>query len=263
MNIVIVGAGQGGCNIIHSFANIEDIKINMVVDRDMDAVGIKLAKEQGIRCSKSIDDISPDNTDLILEVTGSQNVSRILVDKFKDKCTILDSNAALLIVFLVKKNIETLNKLNNSMEIITDTSYTVEQELQQITTSVDSIHKVSETLAVCTENSNEYIIKTDEIVKYVDKMAKHTKILGLNAAIQAARAGEQGKGFSVVSTEIQKLAENNKSFSVEITKILNQLSEEIKKVKEETDKLNHLSELQVNALDKVNLAVDRLVKETS
>ncbi|MCH5138959.1 hypothetical protein JMF89_17475 [Clostridiaceae bacterium UIB06] len=263
MNIVVVGAGQGGFNIIHSFANIEDIKINMVIDRDMDAVGIKLAKEQGIRCSKSIDDINPDNTDLILEVTGSQNVSRILVDKFKDKCTILDSNAALLIVSLVKKNIETLNKLNNSMEIITDTSYTVEQELQQITTSVDSIHKVSETLAICTENSNEYIIKTDEIVKYVDKMAKHTKILGLNAAIQAARAGEQGKGFSVVSTEIQKLAENNKSFSVEITKILNQLSEEIKKVKEETDKLNHLSELQVNASNKVNLAVDRLVKETS
>lgn len=263
MNIVIVGAGQGGYNIIRSFANIEDVKINMVVDRDMDAVGIKLAKERGIPCSKSIDDIKVNTTDIILEVTGNQNVSKILSDKFKDKCTILDSKAALLIVSLVKKDNETLNKLNSSMEIITDTSYTIEQELEQITTSVGSIHKVSENLAICTENSNQYIIKTDEIVKYVDKMAKHTKMLGLNAAIQAARAGEQGKGFSVVSTEIQKLAESNKSFSVEIGKILNQLSEEIKKVKEETDKLNHLSKLQVNASDKVNLAVNKLVKETS
>jgi len=263
MNIVIVGAGQGGCNIIRSFTNVEDIKINMVIDRDMDALGIKLAKEQGIPCSKSIDDINSNNTDLILEVTGNKNISRILLDKFKDKCTILDSKAALLIISLVKKDIETLNKLNNSMEIITDTSYTIEQQLKQITTSVDSIHKVSENLAISTENSNEYIIKTDEIVKYVDKMAKHTKILGLNAAIQAARAGEQGKGFSVVSTEIQKLAESNKNFSVEIGKILNQLSEEIKKIKEETGKLNYLSELQVNASDKVNLAVDKLVKETN
>lgn len=263
MNIVIVGAGQGGCNIIRSLTNIEDIKINMVIDTDKDALGIKLAKEQGIPCRKSIDDINSDTTDLILEVTGNKNVSRILSDKFNDKCTILDSKAALLIISLVKKDIETLNKLNNSMEIITDTSYTIEQQLKQITTSVDSIHKVSENLAVSTENSNEYIIKTDEIVKYVDKMSKHTKILGLNAAIQAARAGEQGKGFSVVSTEIQKLAESNKSFSIEIGKILNQLSEEIKKIKEETGKLNYLSELQVNASDKVNLAVDKLVKESS
>lgn len=262
MNIVIVGAGQGGYNIICSFINIEDIKINMVIDRDMDAPGIRIAKEHGILCSKSIDDINPNNTELILEVTGNNNVSKILYDKFQDKCTILDSKAALLIISLVKKDIETLNKLNNSMEVITDTSSTIEKQLKEIATGVDSIHKVSENLIISTESSNEYITKTDEIIKYVDKMAKHTKILGLNAAIQAARAGEQGKGFSVVSTEIQKLAENNKSFSVEISKMLNQLSEEIRKIKEETSKLNYLSDLQVNASNAVNLAVDKLVNQT-
>lgn len=258
-----MGAGQGGYNVIRSLINIEDIKINMVIDRDMDAVGIKLAKEQGIRCSKSIEDINSNDTDLILEVTGNKNVSKLLWDKFKGKCTILDSQAALLIISLVKKNNETLAKLNNSMETISVTSNEIEQQLKQITASVDSIHKIGESLGVCTNNSNEYIMKTDEIVKYVDKMSKHTKILGLNAAIQAARAGEQGKGFSVVATEIQKLAENNKSFSLEIVKILNQLSEEVKKIRKETDKLNQLSEAQVSASDIVNSAVDRLVKETS
>jgi methyl-accepting chemotaxis protein len=262
MNIVIVGAGQGVYNIIRSFTNIEDIKINMVIDRDMDAPGIKIAKEQGIPCNKSIDDINSNNTDLILEVTGNKDVSKILFDKYKDKCTILDSKSALLILSLVKKDIETLNKLNNSMEVIADTSSTIEQQLKEITTGVGSIQNVSENLIISTENSNEYITKTDEIIKYVDKMAKHTKILGLNAAIQAARAGEQGKGFAVVSTEIQKLADNNQSFSVEISKMLNQLSEEIKKIQEETSKLNYLSDLQVNASNTVNLAVSKLIKET-
>ncbi|WML33048.1 methyl-accepting chemotaxis protein [Clostridium sp. OS1-26] len=263
MNIVVVGAGHGGCSIIQSLSNISDIKIKTVVDRDMDASGIKLAKQLGITCLKSIDDISCDNIDIILEVTGSENVSRILFEKFSDKTTILNSKAALLITTLVKKDIETLEKLNKSMEVINDTSSVIQKELKDISTSVKDIHNVSDTLVISTKNSNEYITKTDEIIKYVEKMTKYTKILGLNAAIQAARAGEQGKGFSVVATEIQKLAESTRGFSEEISKILNQLSGEIKNIKEESNKLNSLSELQVTASNKVNNAVDKLVNETS
>lgn len=262
MNIVIVGAGQGGYNIIRSFSNIKDIKVNMVIDRDIEAPGIKLARQLGIPCCKSIDDINCNNTDVIIEVTGSKNISKLLFDKFNEKCTILDSKAALLIISLVRNDIESLEKLNNSMDIICDTSSVIQSQLKEITVSVDNIHKVSDNLNISIENSVDYIKKTDEIVKYVDKMTKHTKILGLNAAIQAARAGEYGKGFSVVSSEIQKLAESNKSFSLEISKMLNQLSEEIKNIKEQTNKLNDLSELQVKASNGVNKAVDKLVIET-
>lgn len=263
MNIVIVGAGQGGYNIIRSFNNIKDIKINMVIDRDTDAPGIKLARQLGIQCGKSIDDISSSNTDIIIEVTGSKNVSNILIEKFNEKCTILDSKAALLIITLVKNDIESLEKLNNSMNVICDTSTVIQDQLKEITVSVENIHNVSDSLNLSTQNSADYIKKTDEIVKYVDKMTKHTKILGLNAAIQSARAGEYGKGFSVVSSEIQKLAESNRSFSMEISKMLNQLSEEIKNIKQQTSKLNNLSELQVKASEGVNKAVDKLVTETS
>lgn len=262
MNIVVVGAGNGGYNIIQCLSNISDITIKSVVDRDMDASGIKLAKQLGITCLKSIDDISCDNVDIILEVTGNENVSRILFEKFSDKTTILNSKAALLITTLVKKDIEVLEKLNKSMKVINDTSSAIQKELKDISTNVEDIHNVSDSLVSSTKNSNEHIAKTDEIVKYVEKMTKHTKILGLNAAIQAARAGEQGKGFSVVATEIQKLAESTRGFSEEISKILSQLSGEIKNIREESNKLNYLSDLQVNASRRVNNEVDKLVSET-
>lgn len=48
--------------------------------------------------------------------------------------------------------------------------------------------------------------EVQEFVALVRKMARQSKLLSLNAAMEAARAGESGSGFGVVAAEVRRLA---------------------------------------------------------
>lgn len=263
MNIAIVGAGAGGTNIIESFSKIDEIRITQVIDSRNDAPGVVLAKKLGIRCLQSMSEISTMNLDIIIEATGNEKVKQELNDTFGNACTIIDSQGALLIMTLVKRDIAVLDKLNNQISVIKDTSAQVQTHIKDISTSIDSTYEINKKLNEISKTSIEYIEETDRIITYVNNISKQTKILGINATIEAARAGEQGRGFSVVANEVQKLADSSENFAKEITKILTKLSEEIKEVEAVAKNLSSLSELQVQASTNVNTAVNSLVDQIS
>jgi methyl-accepting chemotaxis protein len=258
---VIVGAGTGGCEILTSFNNLENVDINLIIDKNMNAPGIELARKLKIRYSQSIEDINISNTDIIIEVTGSEKLKNILKEKFGDSCTIIDSKAALLTMTLVKKDIRSIEKMNNQISLINNTSSAVQKQLHEISTSVENIRNVSSTLLTSTKDSKEYIKKSDKIIQYVNEISKQTKILGINASIEAARAGEQGRGFSVVASEVQKLANNSADFAKEINHTLVMLFNEINRINEEVTKLDTYSEIQTKAKEEANKAVNELVEE--
>ncbi len=260
MNLVIVGAGKGGLNLIDYFSSVKGIHISLVIDKDLNAPGIIAAKNLGINYSQNIEDIDCDNTDIIIEATGIDSVAKILNDNFSNTCTVIDSKSALLIMALAEKNIETLESLNHQISVIENTSEIVQKQIEEISTSITNIHHVSDSLLKSTQISNKYINESDNIVRSVNKIAHQTKILGINASIEAARAGEHGKGFSIVAREVQNLAKYSQDFADEISQILLRLANELNSINNEVSKLTNLSDVQLNASNEVTSAVDILVK---
>ena len=60
----------------------------------------------------------------------------------------------------------------------------------------------------------------ENITRLVTDFANETKMLAMNAAVEAVRAGEHGKGFSVLSVEIRKLADESKRSAERISDLV-------------------------------------------
>ena len=61
------------------------------------------------------------------------------------------------------------------------------------------------------------------ITSTIDSLAFQTSLLSINASVEAARAGENGKGFSVVATEVGRLAKDTKTAAHDISSQIERL----------------------------------------
>lgn len=258
MNVAVIGGGAGGSKIIKLLSQIESVEIKIVIDKKYDAPGIKLAQEMGIKVSQNIDDLDADVVDIIIEVTGNEDVSKLIYNKYGNKCKIIDAEGALLIIEIANHDAVNFEKLSKKVKDINGATLIVQSQIESIISSVKEMHGVADRLLNLLNISNDYIKQSDEIIEYVNNIAMQTKILGINATIEAARAGEHGRTFSVVAKEIQDLASNSEVYAKDINGILTKLSEEIKKLNYEVESLEKLSQNQINATEEVRIAINSL-----
>ncbi|MCD6059921.1 MAG: chemotaxis protein [Moraxellaceae bacterium] len=76
----------------------------------------------------------------------------------------------------------------------------MEETMRQV---MDAAGSINSRLAVLNEKAGNIT----QVVATITKVADQTNLLSLNAAIEAEKAGEYGRGFSVVATEIRRLAD--------------------------------------------------------
>jgi len=262
MRLAVVGAGLGGTNLIKAMKDLEGVDINLVIDRDMDAPGIRLAKEVGIDFTSDLMEISNKRVDAIIEATGVPIVIETLQEAFGHSHKIIESDVAQVMMTIVDQQVLLSDKLNTQMNAVTQTTSQFEAELSRISETVDVLSTVSGQLSHSTDASNVFIEQSDQMITAVNKITNQIKILGLNANIEAARAGEHGRGFAVVASEVQKLSDDTARFAQEISTLLKSISNENEKITSEVVKLDELSHNQRSVSDNVQSALTSLMKET-
>lgn len=107
------------------------------------------------------------------------------------------------------------NKYNGLLkQIIEELVITHKSKLEDID-SLDGISKKIKTIIPLSEE--------------VSEIASGIELISLNASIEAAYAGDKGKGFSVIASEIRKLATQSEEASLKIKKEINATNDHIGK----------------------------------
>jgi methyl-accepting chemotaxis protein len=90
------------------------------------------------------------------------------------------------------------------------------RHLEELNDDVQETARAAESLATASDQIRGF-------VALVQKIARQSKLLALNAAMEASRAGEHGEGFTVVANEVRRLAQGTSEAAEHTDQLMKEL----------------------------------------
>ncbi len=170
----------------------------------------------------------------------------------------------------VEKMALDMSEISNSISEISDsTSATMDKTSNVITvsgTAKENLEGLMEANGYTTQSAEDVIASINSVSAAVQQItmaanmimeiSNQTNLLSLNASIEAARAGEAGRGFSVVASEIQKLADQSNASAQQIQSIIEDVTSKTEQCTSIAGQIQDAISQEANALNGVRSSFD-------
>ena len=228
-------------------AERESEKLNDSVIELIKAVG-KLAQEKNLAfkipvseditgaISDSLNLLAKETSKILSEVKSTSNhVANVslLVKRHSDKVITVantERQEVITTAVMLEESVKAMNAIaKDAQEASLQADKTIENTksaLSTVLSSVEGINSIRTTISETEKRIKRLGERSQEItgiVSLINSIAERTHILALNASMHAASAGEAGRGFAVVADEVQRLAENAREATSEISTVVNNI----------------------------------------
>lgn len=262
------------------------LEVTKVIEKSIKAANFNAMKSE--EASKKNEDLTNrilevvsvivENADDVNEIVGEISMSSQVVGNAIEEI----SSGALKTSEEIQSQSSSVEKIEtqieNSASLIYDMNNYSNKTADEIEIGIDIIRKLELESEVVTNNSNkvsgimkelnDMSISIAQITSMISNIAEQTNLLALNASIEAARAGEAGRGFSVVASEVGKLADESKVATAKINSIILELqtksSESTSMVQtliSSNKKQNQLVNNTKSAFNNIKLNVESIVEK--
>lgn len=141
---MVIGAGKGGTAILNLLSEMKTLKTRVIIDKNLQAPGILIAKKQGIPYGNDWRTFIDNKIDIIIDVTGDEHVYQEL-QQFKEDFIIVPGSIAEMIVHLFKEKEQLIRELQ---------SETIKGDVMLKAI----IHSSNDAISVVDENGNGILI---------------------------------------------------------------------------------------------------------
>jgi PAS domain S-box-containing protein len=230
--VMIVGAGKGGTSILKILRETAVLDVQVVIDHNETAPGLKLAQQEGIQTGKDWRPYLTEEIDIIIEVTGKQEVFEELRDARGKNTVLIPGSVAFLISKLMEEKEELITTLRNE---------TYKHDLIFNSTDDGMIVINVKGEIVFFNKSAEKIVgyKSQEVIgRYIKDIIPNTELIGVleSRRVEANKEQVLFNGLKIITTRIPMVDENGRLFGAfavfkDMTEVLN-LAEEVTNLKE-------------------------------
>ncbi len=160
-----------------------------------------------------------------------------------------------------KELVKTMDEVAKVAESTAGSAESGQAGLKKMGLTMHQVVEASSSIAAKLEVLNEKASNINTVVTTITKVADQTNLLSLNAAIEAEKAGEYGLGFSVVATEIRRLADQTAVATWDIEQMVKEMQSAVTAGVMSVEKFTEEVRLSVDEVSLISAQLTQIINQ--